>query len=475
MERLKKIGRVQTGNAAEIGPSKLGIGFEKLDRRAFEPEKAYDLVANLGVHYVRIQSGWMRTEQERGVYQFDWLDEIVDALIARGTEPWIDLCYGNPLYTPLARQVYGAVGCAPTGSKEEMSAWLNYVEATVRHFSGRVTWYEIWNEPDGRSCWRPEVDAGDYADFAVATASAIRRADPQAKSIAGVLCSINLPYFKIMFDHGVADAADAVSFHRYNSNELDALGEIRALRALIDQYNPHLGIIQGESGTQTDSRGAGALSGGAWTPAKQAKYLLRHRLLDLSSEVIFTSHFTAVDMVEALNGVVGNQSSYMDYGYFGVIQADFDENGLATGSYRPKPSYLALQNLAALFRARTAPADMPIKRIVKESRRFFGRDESGSRFVSLGFQDDGGRALAYWYAADLLHSTYEGTVSFQLPGETAAPKLVDLLDGSVYALAETMIRRNESGEIVELINLPLADRPLLLAFGRFGGRALDAQ
>ncbi len=468
MERLEKVCQLVSRSACEIGPSRLGIGFEKLDRGAFEPEKAYDLVAGLGVHYVRIQSGWQRTEKKRGVYDFAWLDDIVDALVSRGMEPWIDLCYGNPLYTPLAQTVFGSVGCAPIFTPEERSAWIAYVEAVVRRYAGRVRWYEIWNEPDGQHCWRHGVNAAEYGRFALETARAIHRADPPAKAIVGALCSINLPYFKTMFDQGICDEADAVTFHRYNANELEALNDIRALRALIDRYNPRVAIIQGESGTQSDSRGAGALRGGAWTPAKQAKYLLRHRLLDLASEVLFTSHFSALDMVEALHGVVGDKASYLDFGYFGVLSADFNEDGVATGRYSPKPAYRALQHLCLLFRADAQPASLPLRRVVRPSPRFFGTDEGGNRFVQLGFKDGKGAALAYWNAADLMRETYEGTVSFQLAGASAPPLLVDLMDGGVYRLPEAMLERRE-GEIVGLVNLPLTDSPLLLLFDGFGG------
>ena len=92
MERLKKIGKIKAKNASEINHSKLGIGFEKLDRDAFDPEKAYDKVAALGVKWVRIQSGWAKTEKEKGVYDFSWLDKVVDNLISRGLKPWICLC-----------------------------------------------------------------------------------------------------------------------------------------------------------------------------------------------------------------------------------------------------------------------------------------------------------------------------------------------------------------------------------------------
>ncbi len=467
MERLRKIGQLQPKSAKEIGFSRLGVGFEKLDRKAFEPEKAYDPVAELGVHYVRLQSGWQRTERQKGVYDFSWLDDIVDNIISRGQEPWIDLCYGNDLYNADARKYYGAVGCAPISSEEEKAAWVNYVEACVRHFSGRVNWYEIWNEADGQWCWKHGPNAAEYGDFTVATANAIHRADPNAKAIGCVLSWINMPFFKVMFDRGIADAVDAVSFHRYNADELCALNEIKALRALINRYNPKVQIIQGESGTQSDSRGCGALHGGAWTELKQAKYTLRHRLLDLSSEVVFTSHFSALDMVEALNGTVDDKQSWLDFGYFGLLHADFDENGMASGTYSPKLSYRAMQHLTTLFRNDVVPADLPIIRKVTDSPRIFGKDDGSSSFIMLGFERDGGaQALAYWKAVDLMTETYEGTLTLELPEESREMRIVDLMNGGIYEIPESMMTRTEGG-VTRLNHLPLTDSPILITFGDF--------
>ena len=270
MERLKKAGQLRPADAKEIGWSRLGVGFEKLDRKAFDPENAYQLIADLGVHYIRLQSGWQRTEREKGIYDFAWLDAIVDRFLSQGQEPWIDLCYGNDLYNESARTYYGAVGCAPITSDEEKAAWIRYVETLVGRYRNRVKWYEIWNEADGQWCWKHGPNAAEFGDFTIATANAIHRADPEAKVIGGVVSWIRMPFLKEMFERGAADAVDAISFHRYKADELSALQEIRALRALINQYNPKVQIIQGESGTQSDSRGAGALRGGSWTELKQA-------------------------------------------------------------------------------------------------------------------------------------------------------------------------------------------------------------
>ena len=66
-----------------------------------------------------------------------------------------------------------------------------------------------------------------------------------------------------------------------------------------------------------------------------------------------------------------------------------------------------------------------------------------------------------------MRETYDGTVSFQLAGEKDAPRLVDLMTGDVYQVPETLVKRDNLGEIVELVNLPLTDSPLLLMFGDF--------
>ena len=62
MERLIQIGTVKRKTAADVTDTRLGIGFEKLDRAVFDPEKAYDKIAAIGVKWTRIQSGWARTE-----------------------------------------------------------------------------------------------------------------------------------------------------------------------------------------------------------------------------------------------------------------------------------------------------------------------------------------------------------------------------------------------------------------------------
>ncbi len=468
MYRFKKTGEVPAKCASEIERSRLGIGFEKLDRDVFDPEKAYLPLSRIGVKHVRLQSGWMKTERERGVYDFSWLDSIVDRLIADGMEPWLCLCYGNPLYSEAAKEVFGAVGIPPIHTDEEKAAWAAYCRATAEHFRGRIGYYEIWNEPDGKSSWKYGPDGREYGKFAVATAAAVKAGDPGAKTVCGAVCRANLCFLSEAVAAGMLDAADAFSYHCYTPNDKVMEDTPKAIAALLRRTKPGLPLIQGESGAQSRGGGHGALRTGAWTEDSQCKYMARHLVTDLACGVEFASYFSTMDMIEALNGVNGDVGSYLDYGYFGVLGAGFDENGKAVGEYRPKPSYRTLQVLASVFEGDFETADLPVISRPAASGLVFGHDVGDFSLVSHGFERPcGGAAYVFWYAADMISESFSGTATFIVSGmgEPSDARFVDLVDGSVYTLPESVVEQLPGGYILH--NLPLSDRPRMLEFGRF--------
>lgn len=476
MERLITNGKLPYFSASEIASSRLGLGFEKLDRDVFDPFKAYDKVARIGVKKIRIQSGWMKTEKVKGQYDFAWLDEIVDNLIARDMEPWLCLCYGNPLYTKLAESVFGAVGCPPVENDEEMAAWLRYVEATVKHFKGKISLFEIWNEPDCMYSWKHlgearenidrERNAREYGIFASETAKIIRKTDAEAKIIAFALGHINnLKWLNDALATGLYNYIDYVSFHVYNSSDAKRERKIASLRDLVNVYNPNIKLIQGESGAQTRSDGHGAMKGFAWSIEKQRKMLLRTLICDIHEDVEFTSYFSTMDMIEALNGLVDNKASYLDYGYFGVISAEFDEDGRSTGNYSEKPSYYALSALASLFKGDARAEKIPYAVEELPSRRVNGNDCAEKDIQVYNFKLDGGeKAMIYWKKTNILTETFEGTATFCIYGQKNDNICIcDLKDGTLYTLPEGMAEDLGNGG-VRLKHLPITDCPLAILF-----------
>ena len=472
MYRLHEMGKIAPKSATQVKSSRLGIGFEKLDRALFDPNKAYDKLAALGVKWVRLQAGWQRTEVQKGVYDFGWLDEIVDQLIRRGLQPWLDLAWGNSLYTPFAERFFGAVGCPPIDSEAERTGWANYCTALAAHFKGRIEYFEVWNEPDLHYAWRHEAtvvgttgtpSATECAHFTIATSKAIKAGNPDAKIVAFALAhpKASIAYISEAFEAGLAKHIDAVSYHLYSSNRVRYT---KCFQDTVNQYAPGIPMIQGESGTQSRCSEAGAYKKMNWDEQKQAKYLLRELLIDLATDVLFTSYFSTMDMAEALHGMANEAHTFHDYGYFGVLAAEFDENGVASGEYHEKPSYYALQNLAALFEGDVKNDAFPFIFIPEESRFINAYDRFDADTIALPFRlADGRKALAYWQNTNLLEGTLDSVTSIEILCKGEA-QLIDLMSGKVYAFTEEMITRN--GNALQLKHIPLRDYPLLLVWNK---------
>lgn len=466
MERLKQVSKVKAKSSMDIQNSKIGLGFEKLDRDVFDPEKAYDRVAELGVKWARIQSGWQRTEREKGIYNFAWLDSIVDNLIKRGLTPWMCLCYGNDLYDENAKKVYGAVGCPPIFTDEQKAAWLRYVKAVVERYKDKVSYYEIWNEPDGEWCWKHGVNGTELGYFTLATAKTIKETNAFAKTIGGVLCLRPIAFINQAFATGMGEYLDFISFHEYTHDETLVFERVEALRALAQKYNPNIKIVQGESGSQSKMGGKGALKTGAWSQEKQAKQLARHTIADLMTDVYFTSYFSCMDMIEALNGTTGDTLSYLDYAYFGVLGADFDEGGRSIGEYSPKKSYYVLQNIASIFAGDFEVYEFPCVFTPSYSAGFYEHEDDRRSIISGGFKRKNGEVFAYWKPTNIMTSSYESTVSFEIYSEYNSVRLIDVMDGSIYEIPSSIVTRDEFG-VYHFTHLPIKDTPLILEFGEF--------
>lgn len=430
-------GRIQPIPSKQIDASPLGVGFEVLDRRRFDPERAYPHLAKLGVKWARCQTGWNRCERKRGEFTFGWLDEVVDSLLEIGIQPWFNLGYGNKLYTPEKPDDY-SVGWAPVFSDEAQEAWLRFVRKISEHFADRVRHWEIWNEPNISGFWKPnKPNPADYARLVAATAPEIRKRVPNAVIIGGALAGIKLSYLEGCFESGLAEHVDKISYHPYRpAPESNYEKEIDALRALIARYNKGIEIWQGENGcpSKGGEGSAGALSNLDWNETRQAKWLLRRILSDLRLGVEMTSYFHTIDLV----GYRGKTN------FKGLLRGD---------DYTPKPAYHAYQSLCALFDARTNRADFKLELV-------------GQKKVNLqeGHFVRNGRAIcAYWYPADLMKDWEVRRIDIRLTESADAsmpdPVLVDPLSGMVYRL-EGATRKNGA---MAFLSLPLLDYPLLIA------------
>lgn len=462
MYQLEKIGFLKHKSASECKNSRLGIGLEKLDRSLYDPSEVYEPISEIGVKWVRIQSGWCKTEKEKGVYDFSWLDSIVENIISRGMTPWLCLCYGNELYTKDADNSTGSVGFAPVRTQEEKEAWANYVTACVEHYKGKISLYEIWNEPD-ISCWRPSPNLKEYGEFCIDTAKAIKKADSDAKIIG---CGMGnwLSYWYDAFKTGMLEYVDFVSYHRYKV-EVETCDDnyLKCLKALIKSFTDRdVKLIDGETGTQSQFSPNGALHDIDWDERKQAKYLLRKLTYDIGADVYMVSYFSSVDIFENLEGAKISCHKSM-YGFFGVLGEKFDENNQATGEYYKKPSYFAFQNLCCVFDGVEKKTEIPFYFRKYDQNNVDAYDDNSLVYNNCYELNPSLKALVYYKACDVLADDFESTVSLVAMGVSRNVHLVDLMTGEIYKVSGEHIEINDG--IVAVKNVPIKDYPLLLTFG----------
>src|SRR3712207_9073566 len=75
----------------------------------------------------------------------------------------------------------------------------------------------IWNGPNNKSHWDPEIDPGWglFADMAIAAGKAIREANPDVPRVLGGISPIDPGFMGNMKRRGVLDHVDVVAVHGF--------------------------------------------------------------------------------------------------------------------------------------------------------------------------------------------------------------------------------------------------------------------
>jgi beta-xylosidase len=130
----------------------------------------------------------------------------------------------------------------------------------------------IWNEPNNKSHWDPEVDPGWglFADMAIAAGRAIQAANPRLTRVLGGISPIDAGFMANMAGKGVLEHVDAIAVHGF---PLDwNLWQIHEWPAKLDEIRTvsHLPIWVSEVGVSS----FGAEEVQAWGLKRTAELLI---------------------------------------------------------------------------------------------------------------------------------------------------------------------------------------------------------
>ncbi len=460
------LGKLAPIVSSKVNQSAISIGFECLDRDLFLPEYCYDKLATIGIKNARVQTGWWKCEKEKGVYDWTWLDNIVENLERRGIKPWFNVGFGNKLYMG---ETYGeaSVGFVPLYYGEECKqAWLNFCRALAERYKGRIEYYEIWNEANGRGFWQPkEPSAEGYAKLIKISADAIHEIYPEARCGANV-AGFPKPYILDLIKYGAMEKLNFFALHPYDPHPEQSWAQrvawLRDVFAGAGYRGADVEVWQGESGFAS------------WTPEKywqprfvreseraQAVWLLRRFVLDMHLDLQMSSYFQTADMMEKSYQMGASEQGSRKVARQGIL------NGL---TYSPKPAYHALANIASIFHDGVKPIDG--QRFIAwqdDPRPLRARHDRLENVAVRCLTFANGSAPYYIYYmpadpqfgwADKQARTTLEIFRYRDLDLLKEPVLINLLTGDVFKLPTRGNQKDYGSVFID--NLPLCDVPMLI-------------
>lgn len=299
----------------------------------------------LGLEWVRVDLHWDRHEPSEGRYRLGELDGVVDSLKQEQLKSVFYLVGSAPHATS-----------APSGSPtpdqyppKQAQVFAERMAMLARRYPSIDAW-QVWNEPNLPSFWRPHEDAEAYGRLLQQSTQALRQVDPNKPVVMGGMAYYSQMPVKggLMLESlgklGVQQLGTIIAYHPYSQTpETDEPGK-RDFILRSQQLNQMLRGVQVPAIWATEwgwSSYAGPIELQALIGEQgQADYVLRRLALmsALDYDKLFLFALSDLD----------SRASARDQHY-----------GLLDLQGKPKPVYLALQRFLQISGPRLLPADAP--------------------------------------------------------------------------------------------------------------------
>jgi hypothetical protein len=190
------------------------------------------------------------------------------------------------LAVPSGSQVFGYTGYTPAfaspmpeGKKDIhdlpiFSHYVDWVQQAARHYKGFITYWEIWNEPNGDGVFLNGT-AEQVADLHKAGFLAVKRVDPSLKVIGASLVSVDPEFMDRLYDSGAVDYMDVIAFHGYQwvyPPDYSIASQLQGMIAWRDKYAPNRALWNDEWGVTVAKQRE--------EPARYAQLTARQLILD---------------------------------------------------------------------------------------------------------------------------------------------------------------------------------------------------
>jgi len=211
-------------------------------------------------------STWAEIEKRQGVYDFRLLDLHVAAAEARKLSLMHTLGQ-TPRWASARPDEKGNTGMGAAAEPADLKDWARYVREIATRYRGRISAYEVMNEPripEAVKPWSPGFFSGSAATLAEMTRIAafeVKKADPHAKIVCPAMDgAAGLRRLDHFLGIGGGKHCDVIGFHYYlEHHSIDELKYlIRETRRIQEHHGyAHLPIWNTETGLLIADAGYG--------------------------------------------------------------------------------------------------------------------------------------------------------------------------------------------------------------------------
>jgi hypothetical protein len=411
---------------------------------------------DLGLNWVRVSYwdsvfNWHYAEQENGKIVIDPLaDETVTESTGNGIHFVLCLAYGNWLYSKEAK-AHASLDALPpystadkqlwtvpfhwppppSDSEEHFAAWLNFVRTMVRHFKGRIRYYEIWNEQNlnWAEYYKEKADQEKYVDqycrLVKSTAMVIREEFPEARIMLGSVGHFDREYMLACLQRGLGPLVDVIPWHPFYGTRQDSpeyrgyRRDVRAFKAECESHGFKGEYMATESGwyapypVPTKPFGGGAVS-----EIVKAKCLAR-----------YISMSVGLDLTTFWN-TTWHHYTWWDLGLF---RNSFSADPISPT--QPQAAYYVLRNLCTVLDG-VKPSTAPVQ------------VDAGSAEVDCDTFElpDGSLLAAVYLSEEPVDHSREVNATVRFPGSHASHATgINILNGTEQPIAAT------NGELRDVI------------------------
>jgi hypothetical protein len=193
----------------------------------------------LGIRWARLSYGWWNDDRPNRPDTDDpsWLDSSsferwVDAYRAHGIEV-LGVLFGTARWASSAPDdETDEAGIARWGvvPPSDLADWQLLVRTMAERLQGRVTNWEVWNEPDITLFWQGTPQ--DFTQLARVTGDALRTVDPQVRVVLNLVDRVT-PYGLGFRDVLLGSDADVFDVFGYHYGGADSVAAARAIQPIL--------------------------------------------------------------------------------------------------------------------------------------------------------------------------------------------------------------------------------------------------